>query len=794
MIKNLLLVAIRNLKKDKWYAVINITGLMIGITFSLFLIFYITDELSYDRYNSNAARIYRVVSFIKEPDRDLSHNASTQFPLVPEIRKDFPEAEEAVRLAGKDRTLLVNGNLKIYEDKIFFSDSNLFNVFTYSFIEGNPNNALVAPNSMVLTQSTAKKYFGKDRTVVGKTLTNDKGEIFRITGVIKDVPKNSHIIFNALISMSSLGQGYGNNWGGFGTYSYVLLRPSSNVAAFEKKMLTLYDNFMAPIFAQYNIKIHYGLQPITAIHLHSDMANEPEQLGSISYIYIFSVVAAFMLLIACINYMNLTTARSAGRAKEIGIRKVTGSTRTNLVLQFLIESVLTTIIAFAFSLVLFGLFLPTFNLLSGKSLELSVLVRPANLLMLLGIALFVGLLGGSYPAFYLSKFNPVSMLKGSLSKSSSNATLRRALVIFQFSVSMAMLTCTWIVFKQLQYLRQKDLGFNKEQVLTLSADASTDIRSNILAFTNEIKKNPDIRSVSTSQSVPGGLNSFYLFSIETKDGFTQKGVGNYAVDENYFNTLGIKIIKGRNFRGLSDTLRSIIVNEAMAKQYGWKDPIGKKVKFPEDSSSSYFEVVGVVKDFNQSALYNPIAPLILFYQPNNNRIQVKLEAKNIPAAIASLEKTWKTDFTDIPFSYTFLDRDFDSQYNADQRRGKIFMAFSILTVMITCLGLLGLIAFITMQRQKEISIRKVMGARVGQIVPLLTGNFIWLVIISSLIAFPVAAIFMAKWLKLFFYNTGLTVQPFLFSALIVLLITVITVIFHTVKAATASPVKGLRSE
>ncbi|HSZ86344.1 MAG TPA: ABC transporter permease, partial [Puia sp.] len=642
MIKNLLLVAIRNFKRDKWYSLINILGLMIGITFSLFLIFYIKDELSYDNYNKNADRIYRITSYIKEPEKDVMKIAITQFPLGPELKKDFPEVEEAVRFVDNGKVLYRNGELRFYTNKVFVADSNLFKVFTHEFIEGNPKTALVEPKSMVLTESVAEKYFGKDKSVVGKTLQNDKGDVYKITAVVKDVSKNSHLIFNILVSASSLPKDFANNWGGFGFYTYVLLKPNANAAGFEKKLLPLYDKYMAPIFAQFNIKIHYGVQAVPLIHLHSDMSAEPEELGNISYIRIFSAVALFMLLIACINYMNLTTARSARRAKEIGIRKVTGSSRSQLIAQFLIESTLTAIVALLLSMILILLLLPTFNLLSGKSISFQTLFEPDSFLILIGIILFVGLLGGSYPAFYLSKFNPVSVLKGSLSKGSSNVTLRRTLIVVQFSISMIMLICTWIVYGQLKYLRNIDLGFNKEQVLSVTANANNDVRGKILAFENEAKKMPQVISASTASAVPGGNNvGFNLYSIETKNGFTQKGVWNYAIDEDYLNTLGMQIKKGRNFSGLSDTARSIIVNENMVKYYGWDQPIGKKVKFAGDTSAFYFEVVGVVKDFNQQSLYNPIAPLMLFYRQNGNSLQFKLDAKNIPVAIAGVEKAWK---------------------------------------------------------------------------------------------------------------------------------------------------------
>ncbi|HTF31055.1 MAG TPA: ABC transporter permease [Flavitalea sp.] len=793
MLKNLLLIAIRNFKRDKWYSMLNILGLTIGITFSLFLIFYIKDELGYDRYNKKADRIYRISSFIKEPDKDVLKWAISQFPLAPTLQKDYPEVEEAARFVPGGKTMYKKGALRFYEDKVFFTDSNVFRIFTYDFIEGNPKSALIAPKSIVLTQSVAKKYFGNGRAL-GQTLQNDNGEVYNITGVVKDVPKNSHLIFNVLVSTSTFPKDFNNNWGNFSYYTYILLRPNTNSVAFEKKLAPMYDKYMAAIFAQYKIKIHYGVQAITSIHLHSDMGNEPEELGSISYIYIFSAVAFFMLIIACINYMNLTTARSARRAKEIGIRKVTGSTKAQLVAQFLVESTLTALFALLLSIGLIALLLPLFNSLSGKFISFGSLLEPGTFLVLLAIILFVGLVGGSYPAFYLSKFNPIHILKGSLSKSSSNVILRRALVVVQFTISMIMIICTWIVYGQLNYLRSRDLGFNKEQVFSISANANKDIRSQVLAFKNEVQGLPHIVSASTAEAVPGKGISFNLFSVQSENGYVDKGVDVYGIDEDYFKTLGMKMKEGRNFSGLPDTLRSIIVNEQMIKEFGWKSSVGKRVKFPGDTSGRYLEVVGVVKDFNQKSLYNPITPLIMYYRPSSGNIQIKLDPKDLPGAIANIEKSWKKIFPDLPFEYIFLDQDFDSQYAADQKRGKIFTVFSILTILITCLGLLGLIAFTTQQRQKEISIRKIMGAGVGEIVPLITTNFIVLVGISCLVAFPVAYLFMSKWLQIFVYNTGLSVTPFILSAFMVLVITLLTVIFHTLKAALANPVTSLRSE
>ncbi len=794
MLKNLLTVALRNFRRDKWYSLLNILGLTIGITFSLFLIFYIRDELSYDRYNDKADRIFRIGAYIKEADKPMMNWTSTQFPLGPALKKEYPEVEEAVRFVDDGKQLYKKGDLSLYEEKVFFADSNVFKVFTYPFIQGDPRTALVAPKSIVLTETVAQKFFGKDPSVVGKSIQDSKGDVFNITGVINDIPYHSHFRFNILVSASTLDKNFSNGWGNFGFFTYVLLRPHTDAAAFEKKLLPMYDKHMAQIFAKFNVKIRYAVQSVPDIHLHSDFQGEPEDLGSMSYIYIFAAVAFFMLAIACINYMNLTTARSARRAKEIGIRKVTGSTQPQIMAQFLIESTATALLALLLSMGLVALLLPTFNSLSGKSISFHALMEPGIFLILLAIVLFVGLLGGSYPALYLSKFDPIHILKGNLSKGSSNVTLRQVLVVTQFSIAMIMLICTIIVYRQLSYLRNVDLGFDQARVATITVNSNRDVRSQVLAFRNEMGKDPHILSISTSDAVPGQDVSFNLFSVQTQKGYQDQGINCYSVDEDYFKTLGIQVKNGRGFSGPEDTLHSIIVNENMVKFFGWDNPIGKRVKFPGDTSGRFLEVVGVVKDFNQKSLYNPIAPLLMFYGANRTNIQLKVDGAAIPQAIASMQKTWRSTFPDLPFEYVFLDQSFNSQYAADQRRGQLFTAFSVLTVLITCLGLLGLIAFTTQQRQKEISMRKIMGAGIGQIVTLITRNFVALVGISCVIAFPVAWIFMDKWLKIFPYKLGLSPTPFVLAALAVLCITLLTVIFHTMRAALANPSKSLRAE
>ncbi len=797
MFKSLLLTAFRNIKKDKWYTLINVLGLTIGVTFSLFLIFYVNDELSYDRHQKNADRIYRINSYIQEKDKNTDW-ALTQVPLGPQLKKDYPEVEETARFFNRERTLFKNGQNQFYETGAYYADSTAFKVFEHTFIEGNAATALQAPFDIVITRPLAEKFFGKKTSAIGKTLKTVY-DTYKVTGVIEEIPKNSHIRYNMLIASSTVFRNNNNNnqpnWGSFYIYTYVLLKPGANPAAFNKKLEQVNKEFVVPLFSQFNVKLRYDIQNITTIHLHSKMQYEPEELGSMNYIWIFSAVAFFMLLIACINYMNLTTARSARRAREIGIRKVAGSTRRQLVWQFLSESFLTALIAVLLSIGLMFLLLKAFNSLSGKEFTFGTLLQPFNLLILLGVLLFTGLLGGSYPALYLSSFTPVKVLKGTLSKASGNVNLRRTLVVLQFSTSMIMLICTWVVYSQLSYVRKKDLGFDKSQVMKVVVNTGEDERGKIFAMNNDFRSLPAIKDVGTATTPPGSANiNLNLFTIQTDSGYVDKAVECYNADERYFSTLGIQMVKGRNFSGASDTLHSIVVNEAMVKHFGWKEPIGKRLKFPGDTSNNYLEVIGVFKDFNQKSLYNPIAPLLLFYGPNSNVIQLKLNTSDISPTISKVEAVWKKYFPQLPFEYTFLDEDFNSQYVADQKRGKIFMTFSILTIIITCLGLLGLTAFTTQQRQKEISIRRVMGATVMQVVALTTRNYLWLTLISAAIAFPVAWYFMNNWLQLFPYNTGLSVFPFILSAFIILITAAVTAMIYSTRAALANPAENLRIE
>ncbi|MFN8346346.1 MAG: ABC transporter permease [Spirosomataceae bacterium] len=797
MFTNYFKIAVRSLLKDKGYSALNILGLTIGLTFSFFLLFYINDELSYDRYHEKANRIFRVYANIKEPER-ADKVAVTQFPLGPTLKKEFPEVEQSVRFVGSGRnTLFKKGDTQFFEEKVFYADSSLFQIFTYPFLAGDAKRALTAPNSLVLTKSVAEKYFQTTDNVVGKSLQGKNNETFNITGIIEDVPSNSHLRFNALISASTLSKNFADNWGNFGFYTYVLLNPNTNTKAFEKKLLPMYDKYMASIFSPFNVKINYGIQPITDIHLKSDLSNEPEELGSMSYIYTFSAVALFMILIACINYMNLTTARSARRAKEIGIRKVSGSLQRHLITQFLTESTVITLLSLLLSFLLIAVLMPVFNDLSGKDFTFGTIFQPVTLISILSIVVIVGLLGGSYPAFYLAKFNPLTVLKGNLAKASTNAPLRQSLVVVQFTISMVMLISTWVVYDQLNFMKNKDLGYSKDRVLVINMPPiNRDGRNEIKLMKSEFLKNPKVISASSSWYTPNSNGqNFNLMEIEGKAGFVNLGVEVYGIDPDYFKTLGMQLVKGRNFTELdrADSLRRMIVNEALIKKMGWSDALGKKIRFAGDTAN-LSEVVGVIKDFHQKSLYNPIEPLILMYRENNGSVQAKISPDDIPGTLAYLEKAYKKIFPEHSFQYKFLDQNFQSQFEADQKRGRIFTAFSTLTVLIACLGLLGLVAFTTEQRRKEISVRKVMGAETGHIVVLVAKNFVILVGVSCLLAFPIAWYFMNQWLEPFPYRTGISPFTFLLSAVIVLFITLLTVGFHTIKAALMNPVKALKSE
>lgn len=796
MLKNLVTIALRSLLKDKAYSAINILGLTIGITCSLFLLMYIMDELSYDRYHVKAKNIYRVVSDIKEPDNAFTW-AVAQRPLAVELRDNYPEVTNAVRFNGQGRAMYRNGDIQFYEDGFYLVDSTVFDMFTYKFLAGDMATALDNPFSLVINERTAKKYFGNDVTsALNQSLMNGANETFKITGVIEDVPLNSHFRFDGMISNSTRPQFLGG-WGGFGTTTYIELPEGYDLSKMDTAFAKIIKEKVNPIFDKFGIKVAYQLQPILNIHLYSKIADEAEEGGDISYIYIFSAVAAFMILIACINYMNLATARSAGRAKEVGLRKVMGSGRRQLIAQFITESVVVTLIALALSLAVIYLALPGFNTLANKQLPFSYILQPTVFMSLLGIVVVTGILGGSYPAFYLSGFSPVSVLKGKLASKGGSALFRKALVITQFGLSIFMLISTLVVYDQLQYLREKDLGFDKENVLRFNVAGQVQ-QSQMDGLVQELKKIPSVMSVGRANSSPGQGIGKGVFQVEDAEGkMVDRGVDLYSADYDYIETLGMKVVEGRNFSrdNAADTTFAVLVNESMVNRMGWKEPLGKKFQIG-DGQNFNRNVIGVIKDYNQNSLYDVIEPLMIVLDPNPGNIFVRLAPGDLNASVASLEKEWKRHFPNQPFEFAFLDADLDSQYQADKKRSQIFTAFSGLTLVIACLGLLGLAAYTTEQRTKEIGIRKVIGASVKGLVMLVSKEFFILVTAGMILAFPAAWFFTDRWLENFAYRIQLTDEwvTFVTSAVLALVITMLTVGYHVIRAAIANPVNALRDE
>jgi putative ABC transport system permease protein len=799
MLKNLLKIAMRNILKDKTYSAINVLGLTIGITCSLFLLMYIMDELSYDRYHTNANNIYRIVSDIREPDNAFVWSVA-QVPLGEELRDNYPEVKNSVRFFGTGTTLYKNGDKQFNESEFFLADSTVFDMFSYGWINGDIKTALDNPFSIVLTERIAIKYFGSASAALGESLQNKEGEEFKVTGVMEDVPLNSHFRFDALISRNTR-PGYQGSWGNFGVFTYIQLPDGYDLTKMQASLDTVIKQKVNPIFDQFNIKIKYVMQPIVDIHLHSKIADEAEAGGDISYIYIFGAVAGFMLVIACINYMNLATARSANRAKEVGVRKVMGSQRFQLIAQFLTESVVLALISMIVSLILIYALLPGFNYLANKQLPFAYVLKPEVVFSLLGVVLFVGVIGGSYPAFYLSGFNPVNVLKGKLATKGGTVIFRKGLVILQFAISIFMLISTLIVFDQLQFLRNKDLGFDKEHVIRLNLN-ERELRDKAQVLVDKLRQTKEVAGVGMANSSPGEGIGKLLLKVEDNEGkLTDRGVDLYSADFDFVKTMGMKIVTGRDFSkdNPSDTTYAVLVNESMVKRMAWKDAIGKKFIFAgggPNNTDIEKRVVGVVKDYHQNSLYDAIEPLMIVLDKRNNYLFVRTEEGDVRESLAAVEKAWKEIFPSFGFEYNFLDQDFNSQYKADEKRSQIFTAFSGLTIIIACLGLLGLAAFTTEQRTKEIGVRKVIGASINSLVVLVSKEFFILVGLGMILAFPASWYFTESWLENFAYriNLGGEWVTFIMSALLAFVITLVTVGFHVVRAASANPVNSLRDE
>jgi putative ABC transport system permease protein len=812
MIKNYLKIAWRNLVKNKTFSLINISGLASGLACFILIALYVADELSYDRYNDKAGRIYRINADIVFGGNKL-HLAVASDPMGAALKKDYPQVEEYVRFYSSNGSKLVKkGNDFIRENNVAHADSTLFNVFTLPAVAGDTRIALNEPNTVVISESTAKKYFGTT-DAIGKTIeTDDEGKtLYKVTAVIKDIPHNSHFNFDMIFSMDNVDY----QWGNFLSHNhqtYLLLKPGTDYKAFEKNFKQFVEKYVVPQAAQFmqiksmdefeksGNKLEYSLMPLTEIHLRSDRFPELGINGNIQYVYIFSAVALFVLILACINFMNLSTARSASRAKEVGIRKVMGSEKRFLIRQFLTESFLTTILSTILAIGLAWLCLTWFNNLSGKQLLISDLLQTKYLIFLIALPFLVGLLAGIYPAFVLSAFNPITVLKGKLSSGLKKSALRNALVITQFTTSIFLIAATIIVFRQLNYIQTKKLGFSKDQVLIINGTNA--LGNNKDAFKNEISKLTGVKGSAYAGYLPVSGSSRNDNSYSPEAAMTsQNGINmqTWNIDYDYIPFMQMQIVKGRNFsREFGTDSNATIINESTARLLGWKDPIGKKLyTFYQDRIGTrliYREVIGVVKDFHFESMKENIGPLCFRLADNSWVTAFKVSSSNIKELVGTIENKWKTMTAGVPFSYQFMDEAFDNMYRVEQRTGKLGLTLAVIAILIACLGLFGLATYTAEQRIKEIGVRKVLGATISNIISMLSKDFLKLVLISSIIAFPVAWWAMHKWLQDFAYRINIGWWIFLASALIALLIALITVSSQAIKAALANPVKSLRTE
>jgi putative ABC transport system permease protein len=808
MLKNYFKIAFRNLSKNKGYSAINILGLAMGLATCLLITLYIVDELSFDRYNKDAARIYRVDSDIKFGGSDL-HLAVASDPMGATLKKDYPQVEEYTRIySSAGDKLIKKGNEYINEPNVANVDSTFFNVFTIPAIAGNTTTALNEPNTVVLTASAARKYFGSTN-VLGKTIEADKVP-YKITAVVQDVPANSHFKLDFFFSMDNANYGWGN-FLSHNFHTYIRLQKGTDYKAFEKNFPAFIDKYVLAQAKQFmNIKsmddfkkggnrLEYTLMPLLDIHLHSDRFPELSTNGNIQYVYIFGAVALFVLLIACINFMNLSTARSINRAKEVGVRKVLGTDRRTLVLQFLFESVITVTIALVIGLVVASLTLPLFNDLSAKSLSMRQLLDWRMLPFILVLPFLIGALAGSYPAMFLSRFKPIVVLKGNANTGFKKSNMRSALVIIQFFFSIVLTIGTIVVFQQLNYIQTKKLGFNKDQVLVING--AYVLNHNVDAFKNAVLAMPGVKSGTLSSFLPVAASSrtdntfFTEAALRADNGINMQ---RWGVDYDYIRTLGMEMLSGRNFSkeyGTDST--GIIINESAAQFFHFANPIGNKIYATPTGEAKdiiAYTIIGVVKNFNFESMRQRIGPLCLLLEKSTGLASFKVNTTNINSLVSQIEKTWKTMTPGNPFSYRFLDESFSEMYRSEQRVGKVAIAFAVLAIMIACLGLLGLVTYIAERRTKEIGIRKVLGASAGNMIAMLSKDFLVLIVIASLLAFPVAWWAMNKWLADFAFRIGISWWIFAIAGVSAVLIALITISFNTIRAAVANPVKNLRTE
>jgi putative ABC transport system permease protein len=811
MIKNYLRSTWRNIARHKFISFINIFGLTTGLTCCLLILAYIINEVSYDKFNANADRTYRVTRiFYSGPNVESLHLSSIAPPFGPLLQTAFPDIQKMTRVLPSGVTVLHYKDKLFNEKNAFFADENFFDVFSLNVLRGDKRTALNDSYNIMLTEEIAKKYFG-DQDPINKTilLDNTKHE-FKVTGIFKPFPSNSHMHPDILMSFNTLKDTaiYGEkqletNFGNNSFYTYLLLPKNYNAEMISRQLTAFLDKYVHMQGTPPNLKTSQvtklTMQKLTDIHLRSHLDDEIEENGSISRVYIFSVIALFILLIACINYMNLSTARSTLRAKEIGIRKVIGAQRKEIIRQFLSESILITWIAMVFTLTLSWLLLPYINSLSGLDLAFSSLFKWKIISVILLLPFIIGLISGIYPAMFMSSFIPVKVLKGVLKVGSGGISFRKILVVLQFSISIILIVATTVVFQQLRYIQQKSLGFNKNHIINMAYNGS--LTKQFESFRQELLKNPAVKEVGRSSRIPSG-RLLDDQGAQVMQGGTMAPIKidlkYITADYGFIPTYGMQMAAGRNFSRdyITDTA-NYVINETAVQQLAWKTPqnaIGKDMSYGGVKG----KVIGVVHDFHFESLHQKIIPLLfLLPAPKSGyygNVSVKIDGNNISSAIGTIEDTWHKYLPNVPFDYTFLDEKFQKLYNSEQQQGGLFTIFSCLAIFIACLGLFGLSAFTISQRVKEIGVRKVLGASVSQIVVELSKDFLKLVLIAAVVALPVAGLLMHNWLLDFASRINLSWWVFLMAGIIALIIAFVTISFQSIKAAIANPVKSLRSE
>ncbi|HEY8969150.1 MAG TPA: ABC transporter permease [Puia sp.] len=808
MFQNYLKTALRNLWKNKGFSAINIIGLAVGLATCLLIVLYVIDELSYDRWNKQADRIYRLDSQIKFGGNHLFLAVAP--PLAgPSMIQDYPEVEQYTRFRYYGGALIRKGDVNIRENSTTYADSTIFDVFTLPMIAGDPHTALTTPRSIVISEKMALKYFNSTQAV-GKILLVNDSLRYKVTGVIRNIPSQSHFSYDFFFPMLELRSSRATDeWLSHNFNTYIVLRKGADAERLQAKLPQMIEKYMAPLiktalntdlkgFFKSGNYVDFTLTPLTSIHLHSNKTAELSANGSIEYVYIFSAIAVFILLIACINFMNLSTAKSANRAKEVGMRKVMGSLRTQLIFQFIMESTVISFVSMLLALGIAALMLPLFGRLAGKDIGLGLLANPLVVIAVIILVLIVGLLAGAYPAFFLSAFRPIAVLKGNLKSGFKTGWLRNSLVVFQFGISIFLIIGTVVIYQQLQYIRNKQLGYDRGHVIVVNN--LDPLGPQARAFREDLLQLPGVEGATMTGFLPTSFNRsgdviFLTPRMDQKEAIQTQV---WPVDEHYISVLGMRMKEGRNFSNafLTDS-SAVILNSAAVRMFGKGDMLGRKIYHIESMEPlkvAEWHVVGVVDDFNFNSLREVVTPLVMYMHEDKGSLALRIKGDNISRLVKQIESKWTSIVPGQPFEYSFMDDDFNGQYKAEQRTGGISLAFSLLAICIACLGLFGLAAYAAEQRTKEIGIRKVLGATVTSIVSLLSKDFLVLVLVAALIAFPFSWWAMHRWLQDFAYRISIGWQVFGLAAVLAVGIALATISWQALKAAWANPVRSLRSE